>query len=211
MENITALYRSLLPEDLHVAMGAIGRQYSAGLLSPPEREEYRQISHQRRRDEFLTTRGLIKELVGEMGLDQTVFEIQKDGFGKPFGIYSNARYHLSLAHTSEKVVCGISPTLPVGVDIEPVGRTVAERLRRRILHDEERALLADQPIVRIWTLKEAMVKLEGKGLRTNLNKLKLQVESDRLFTGFFADDKTAIICSLRHRNHWVAVAYYSRG
>lgn len=209
MENITEQYRSLLPGDVHIAVGDIGQAYAVELLSSYELEEYRKFKHQRRKDEFLSTRGLIKELAVELGLDEAIFEIQKDDLGKPFGVYnSNTQFNLSLAHTGDKVVCGISPTLPLGVDIEPANRNVAERLRNRILHPDERLELVDEPIIRIWTLKEALVKLEGKGLRTNLNRLKLRVENDHCFTGVFDNEKTARICSFQYCNHWIAVAYY---
>ncbi len=208
MENITDQFRSLLPRGIYVAIGDIGTSRSEDVLSKAEQDEYNTFNSRRRRDEYLSTRGIIKQLAAEMGLDKSKFEIQKDGLGKPFGIHNNQRYNLSLAHTGEKVLCGLSETIPIGLDLEPVDRQVNQRLRKRILHRDERKALEEEPVVRLWTLKEALVKLNGQGLRTNLNQLKIEPESDHLFTGIFDNEKSARICSFQYSNHWIAVACY---
>lgn len=208
MENITKKFQSLLPDGLSVAMGDIGANFSEDLLTEAEQEEYNSFTHRRRKDEFLSTRGIIKQLAVDLGMDHVQFEIQKDGLGKPFGIYHNSRYNLSLAHTGQKVICGLSPTIPLGLDIEPVGRQVDERLRRRILHEEERSRLAGESVLRLWTLKEALVKLDGQGLRTNLKTVRIAEEAEHVFSGKFDNEKSAIICSFQYCDHWIAVAYY---
>ncbi|MDZ7694226.1 MAG: 4'-phosphopantetheinyl transferase superfamily protein [Balneolaceae bacterium] len=208
MENITAKYCSLLPSDLNIAIGEIGSTFSEELLSSIEQTEYQNLQHRRRRDEFLSTRGIIKELAGRSGWKGLRLKSTKMRFGKPYGVYNNQRFELSLAHTNEKVICVLSPGLPVGIDIEPEDRSVTERLRDRILHAEERALLQDQPLIRVWTLKESLVKLNGRGLRTNLNEIKIQRLNPRVFSAVLGDDKSARICSFRHQKHWIAVAYY---
>ncbi|MDR8391783.1 4'-phosphopantetheinyl transferase superfamily protein [Aliifodinibius sp. S!AR15-10] len=208
MENITDQYRALLPDNLFLALGEIGPAFPVDILSPVEREEYNTFSHRRRRNEFLSTRGLIKEFVADLGLDEAIFEIEKDDLGKPFGMYQNRRYNLSLAHTGQKVICGLSQSIPLGVDIEPTDRNVNERLRDRIMHPVEKKELKEESLLRLWTLKEALVKLQGKGLRTNLNQIKLTPLDKQVFTGIFDNEKRAKICSFKHCNHWIAVAFY---
>lgn len=208
MENITDIYRSLLPDDLNIAMGEIGSAFSEELLSAVEYAEFRGLKHRRRKDEFLSTRGIIKELARDIGLKSAAFEIHKDELGKPFGVYQKKRFELSLAHSAQKVICALSSGIPVGVDIEPENRSVNERLRDRILHEEERSKLENQPVIRLWTLKEALVKLNGKGLRTNLNELKITPLNAQEFTAVLGNEKSARICSFSHENHWIAVAYY---
>lgn len=198
----------MLPNEVTVGLGERSGHLSDELLSETERKDYGSFTNRRRREEYLSTRSLIGELLDSIGLDRSIFEIHKDGFGKPFGIYNNSRYNLSLAHSDEKVICGISPDVPIGIDLEPVGRKVSERLRERMLHAEERDHFRKESPVRIWTLKEAMVKLEGKGLRTNLNRIIIKPEDEFEFKGIFDDDKTARICSFTHGGYWIAVAHY---
>lgn len=208
LEPIDEAYRDLLPEGVLLGLGSLTRHLSEDLLSKVEREEYRTFTNLKRRDEYLATRNLIGELADQIGLDRTLFEIRKDGLGKPYGVHNNSRYNLSLAHSDQKVLCGISPVIQIGVDLEPVVRRVNERLRGRMLNAEEKEPLKEESLVRIWTLKEAMVKLEGKGLRTNLNQITIKPTGKVEFTGIFHNDKTARICSFQHDGYWIAVAHY---
>lgn len=208
MEHLTEQYRNLLPSGLFMALGSHVDGLTETILSDPEAEEYRQIRHSRRSDEFLSTRGLIKQLAEDIGLDGTHFEVHKDGLGKPFAIYEDRRYHLSLAHTGETLLCGISADIPIGIDLEPAGREVDERLRDRMLHPGERDAMKSVPLIRIWTLKEAVVKLEGKGLRTNLNKIRIRPRSEGQYEARFNNDKSARICSFQHNGYWISVAYF---
>jgi phosphopantetheinyl transferase len=62
-------------------------------------------------------------------------------------------------------------------------------------------------LIRLWTIKEAYIKLLGKGLRINMNEVKLSVDGDQ-FTAEINNDKTAKICSFQLEQNWLAVAYY---
>ena len=209
LELITEQYRGLLPADLILGLGDHSEHLTDDLLTDRELKEFQTFHNPKRRNEYLSSRNLIKDLVSEMGFDHTVFELRKDKLGKPFGTYRGRRINMSLAHSDRKVICGISPSIQIGVDLEPVSRIVSDRLRERMLHADEREDLRNESLVRIWTLKEAMVKLEGKGLRTNLNRIVIRSGSDSEFKGFFNNDKSAIICSFKHEGYWIAVAYYS--
>lgn len=208
LESIDEEFQKLLPEGVLLGLESMGGHLGEEQLSGAEREEYRTFTNRKRKEEYLISRNLIGELAGQIGLDRTLFEIRKDGFGKPYGTYKDSRYNLSLAHSEGKVLCGISPVIQIGVDLEPVGREVNPRLRERMLHAEEREPLKREPLVRIWTLKEAMVKLEGKGLRTNLNRIIIKPSGKIEFTGIFDNDKTARICSFQYDGYWIAVAHY---
>ncbi|MFB7468863.1 4'-phosphopantetheinyl transferase family protein [Streptomyces sp. NPDC056224] len=80
---------------------------------------------------------------------------------------------VSLAHTDELIVVGVSRTGPIGVDAEPVDRDVSfELLRGRVCTAEEDDVLAALPegerrarLLRLWTLKEAYTKAHGHGRR----------------------------------------------
>lgn len=80
---------------------------------------------------------------------------------------------VSLAHTDELIVVGVSRAGPVGVDAEPAGRRVSfEALRDHVCTAEEAELLAALPeeertdrFLCLWTLKEAYTKALGHGIR----------------------------------------------
>ena len=196
------------------------------MLNSEELDYSESITHPFRREEFLSTRLLARRLAAELGYDPFRFRIIKDERGKPYGESEQERIHLSIAHSKEYVLCGISPGKDLGIDMEPAGREVSEALGNRILHpSEEQALDLNlngygegedtstgaeegMTLVRLWTLKEALVKLEGSGLRTNLNELRTVRHSEVEFEGIFNNDKRAKICSFQHQDYWIAVAYY---
>jgi len=86
--------------------------------------------------------------------------------GKPY-LTDHPDVHFNFSHCTKAAVCAVSDR-PVGIDVEtiaPVDLAVA----RRILSDGEFAELnaTTEPeivFVRLWTRKEAIVKLSGSGI-----------------------------------------------
>jgi 4'-phosphopantetheinyl transferase len=85
-----------------------------------------------------------------------------------------AALFFSLSHTRSLVVCAVSATCRVGVDAERVeaGPELAQ-LAPHVLSEDERNEWAQAGLTtrgdrfyRLWTLKEALLKAVGRGLRT---------------------------------------------
>ncbi len=75
----------------------------------------------------------------------------------------------SLSHCREAVACVID-NLPCGIDIESPDRRITESLIQYAMNDDEQALIrqSDNPqrtFLRLWTQKEAVMKLTGTGIR----------------------------------------------
>ncbi len=90
--------------------------------------------------------------------------------GKPF--FADSAQTFSITHTEHFALCAVTTahTGELGIDAEELPRLAQlpkERLAKRWLSDAERELLT-QPsadtFARIWTRKEALVKLTGEGL-----------------------------------------------
>ena len=95
-----------------------------------------------------------------------VFEYNE--YGRPF-IAGGPCF--SISHCREAVAVAVSDT-PVGVDVESV-RRFDEALVRRTMNEEEqqRIFAAEEParaFIRLWTQKEAVLKLRGTGIVDNL-------------------------------------------
>lgn len=209
MEQITKQYCHSLPESLHLAMDDLVNRPVKGLLNNLELEEYRSFKHSRRRNEFISARYLIKELARDAGINPNLLEIKKDHLGKPFAVHEGRRWFLSLAHADGKVLCGFSGSMQVGIDLESSQRKVDDRLRSRILNEGEKESMSGEDLIRIWTLKEAMVKLDGRGMRTNLDRIVLSPRHESEFLGRFGNGTLATIVSFEFKGYWVAVAYYN--
>lgn len=190
-----------------LAWNNVGENHSQNILTKEQLKEYDGFKNVGRKQEYLATRWLVKNMVDYMNLDASRFLLRKDNYGKPSGHYGGEEYKISIAHTDLHVLCAISKHRELGVDMEPVGRKVPDILRDRMINATEKKLLQQEDTIRIWTVKEAMVKLEGKGMRTNLNECTLKEFAKDQFVATFNNDNKAKIRSFTHQNHWLAIAW----
>ena len=77
----------------------------------------------------------------------------------------------NMSHCREAAICVLSER-PVGVDIESIHR-YSESLARYTMSDAEMAQIeqagrADVEFIRLWTLKEAVLKRSGEGIRNDM-------------------------------------------
>ena len=208
MSNQFSEIKELLPLKAEFSLSKIAFVSSEAIerLSDAERREFEQCKSHKRQREFVSSRIILKEMSRKMGAGQD-FEIQKDELGQPVGKTENQRFFVSIAHTDELVFCGISADQPIGIDLEPEGRSVPSNLEQRIAHPTEQDLTETIPAIRLWTIKEAYIKLRGRGLRMNMNEVHIEQETEQIFTKI-NNDKRAKICSFRSKENWLAVAYY---
>lgn len=104
-------------------------------------------------------------------MERPLFEYGEHG--KP-SIVGHPEIHFNLSHCREAVVCALSDH-PVGIDVEAV-RHYKESLARYTMNEEElrQILTAERPDVaftRLWTMKEAVLKRTGEGLRNDLKNV----------------------------------------
>lgn len=211
--SYSLLNHQKIPEDIHLAMAKLTDHSEMDedflkLLDESDRIEYQSIKNDRRKNEFISTRHLVKNLADKFGLLESGFIMKKNSMGKPFGEAGDQHIYLSISHCNGEVMCGLSESRDLGVDLEPVDRQVHEGLGKRIYHAEEQEAITGLELIRLWTIKEALVKLEGRGLRTNLSELYVERLGEVEFSGRFNDEKSARICSFEYDEHWVSVAYY---
>lgn len=117
---------------------------------------------------------LCRALEEEYGItDRPYFIIGEHG--KP-ALAEHPRIHFNLSHCHTAILCAVADS-PIGVDIESTGRKVSESLIRYTMNREEQELIAGRtgsPVfLRLWTMKEALVKLHGTGLQGSIPDLLL--------------------------------------
>ena len=86
--------------------------------------------------------------------------------GKP-SIVGHPEIHFNMSHCREAAICVLSDR-PVGVDIESI-REYKESLARYTMNDDElqQIMTAERPdveFIRLWTMKEAVLKRSGRGI-----------------------------------------------
>lgn len=151
----------------------------ASCLSEEERAKGRRFAFPHLQHQYLITRALQRQVLSRyepsIGPDQWGFD-QTD-YGKPF-ITNPLRQALffNVSHTDGLVVIAVSRQSVLGVDVEYGQRVLDDLpLMRRCFTDAEWQWLMSlspnaqvQLFWKLWTLKEAVIKAEGKGVSMDL-------------------------------------------
>lgn len=108
--------------------------------------------------------------------DLAVPQYDKTVHGKP--IVTQGGFVFNQSHTDDDYLLAYSAYVAeIGVDIECIHRPVqAQRLAERFFHRDEQQLwqsrgYSQEVWFQLWTIKEAVLKANGLGIRMNLNEL----------------------------------------
>lgn len=169
-------------------------------ISPQRRQQAMRFKMEQGRRECVAAYLLLKEgLKKEYGItDNPVFEY--DDGGKP-RLQGFPDVYFNLSHCREAAVCALSD-VPVGIDIETV-RPFRESLARHVLSEEEYggvavAVRPDIEFIKLWTCKEAVLKLTGEGIRSDL-KTVLYVHDNFQSDTVVTDRYVYTVCRYRNR------------
>ena len=144
-------------------------------ISEQRREQALRFKFERGRRECVLAYLLLKRGLRELyGITENPLFAYGE-HGKP-SIVGHPEIHFNLSHCREAVVCALSDH-QVGIDVEAV-RHYKESLARYTMNEEElrQILTAERPDVaftRLWTMKEAVLKRTGEGLRNDLKNVLL--------------------------------------
>lgn len=153
-EEVAALGLDWLSDDEHVRLAGIGSERS--------------------RQRFLAGHWLAREAIaGHAGGLARDWRLENPDKGKPVAVHrdGHAGPAFSLSHSGHWLGCAVGPE-PMGLDLEqPTRARDVLALARLACSDAERALLEaldDAPrtecFYRLWTLKEAWAKRDGRGI-----------------------------------------------
>lgn len=140
------------------------------LLSEQRREQALKFKYEQGRKTCAAAYLLLREgLRKEYGITELPL-FNYGEHGKPF-IIGHPDIHFNFSHCREAVLCVISDR-PVGVDVECI-REYKDSLARYTMNDEELAGInassrPDVAFIRLWTMKEAKLKLSGRGITDNM-------------------------------------------
>ncbi|MGY4786615.1 4'-phosphopantetheinyl transferase family protein [Bacillus sp. OHL2] len=126
---------------------------------------------------------LVRQTIHDMydlPMDQIVFETE--GNGKPV-VRQLPSFHFNLSHSGDWVVYAVDDA-PVGIDIEEI-KPIDLAIAKRFFSADEYQDLLSQPAERqeayffhLWSMKEAFIKLTGKGLSYGLSSFTARLSED---------------------------------
>ena len=150
------------------------------LLDKDRKRKVSALKNQKEKERSIFAGLLLRYAFLEAGYDTRAWhraEIQKGLYGKPY-IKGYHAFHYSLSHSGEWVVCA-ADTIPVGADIQEM-KSWKLQIAKRFYHEEEyNRLLAleetdtdtkTKEFYSIWTAKESVVKLIGRGIGAGISQ-----------------------------------------
>ena len=133
------------------------------------------------------------------------YQYKKLSNGKPYLQVDNSTIGLSISHTFEYILVGINKNGEIGIDVEKKDRKIHPKLSERIKNQGDH-FLQDISTLRIWTIKESILKLTGSGLRTNMSNIEIHQKSNTLFD-VIHNNYSICIVSFEMSGCWVSVAW----
>lgn len=193
------------------------------VLTEDDFEEFASVRNAEARRRSLATRRALRLALSEMADDKTLpeeWQFVRSEFGQPSLATSKNDLKFSCSHTSQTSVVAVSRVGDVGIDIADaalastpdwIGDVMASREVQALVKLSHTARAT--AVARLWTLKEAYVKMLGIGI-AEVSQIAFDLSDDRLLSGgsngslaqpFF---KTWIV-NTEGRRHSVALALSS--
>ena len=168
---------------LNDEIGKFDLQQALGTISEQRRQQALKYKFEQGQRLCVAAYLLLKQALREQeGItDNPVFGYGPHG--KPF-IVGHPELHFSLSHCKEAAVCVLSRQ-PIGIDVESVGR-YRDSVARYAMSDAElqqiqQAANPEVEFVRLWTMKESLLKLTGEGINDQMKQV-LSVAARYRFT-----------------------------
>jgi 4'-phosphopantetheinyl transferase len=162
-----------------------------GLLGPREEAILASLAFPARRRKWLLGRAaakrLVREMLGPPAPVEAAITVLNRPSGEPYVVLDEGPWALpiSLSHRSEMGFAA-SPAIPgwrIGADVETI-EPRDRALVRQFFTDEEARLVAeagadaDLVLTRIWSAKEAVLKLLGLGLRLDTRAVAVRLRGE---------------------------------
>ena len=160
-------------------------------LSADERARASRFRFARDRDRFVGARGLLREILAPyLNASPGRLSFGYGAHGKPFLAgeeHSTLRFNVS--HSFDAMLLAIAHMREVGVDVEGVRNIglAMEEIGETVLSEPEKQALARfdgedkrTNFLRFWTLKEAYIKADGRGVSLPLKRIDVSAPEGRV-------------------------------
>jgi phosphopantetheinyl transferase len=160
------------------------------LLSPREEKLLAGLGHLPRRRKWLMGRAaakrLVRDMLGEAQVSEQKISVLNQPSGEPFVLIEGKggwEYPISISHRSEvgMAAAPLERSARIGADLETVEPRDPALVRQFYTEDEAKRVDAavtdrDEVVARIWSAKEAVLKLLGLGLRIDTRGVLVSLE-----------------------------------
>jgi 4'-phosphopantetheinyl transferase len=159
-------------------------------LSADDRKRASRFRFARDRARFIGARGLLREILAlYLNASPGRMSFGYGAHGKPFlaGKHNTLRFNMS--HSRDEMLLAVAHMREVGVDVEDVRNIgpAVDELGDTVLSEPEKQALArfrgeDRHTIflRFWTLKEAFIKADGRGVSLPLERIDVSAPEGRV-------------------------------
>ena len=169
------------------------------LLDPIEIKRMERFKFKHLRQRFLIAHALLRKVLSayiQIPAEDLCFD-QHDS-GKPFlPDFDNIQFNIS--HTDDDLIIAITEDIDVGIDIEKIKPDMNFKIAKRFFTKVEYNLLQQSPdskknlaFFRLWTGKEAIVKMTGLGIANTLQTFSIDPNKPQQ-TFSITDSETAYL------------------
>ncbi len=172
----------VIPPDIFVHQldsdASIARNW-ADLLSREEIDRRAGMRSESRRNQFVLGRLAVRQLLGRL-LDRRPEDVTLNVQSSGQVVAPDSGFKISIAHSQNRAVA-IASKRTIGVDLEYISEK-PETLLNYIMNEQESGavkrlpLSVSEQLFLTWTLKEAVLKAKGTGLRISPRKLTVCVD-----------------------------------
>jgi len=160
-------------------------------LSADERTRASRFRFARDRDRFVGARGLLREILAlYLNAEPGRLSFGYGAHGKPFlGREEHRTLRFNVSHSLDAMLLAIAYMREVGVDVEGVHNDGAamEEIYETVLSEPEKQTLARfdgedkrKTFLQYWTLKEAYIKGDGRGVALPLQRIDVSSPQGRV-------------------------------
>ncbi len=117
--------------------------------------------------------------------DCSLHDISTNEWGRPF--FKNSKIDFNISHTDGCVVCIITDEGRAGIDIELIRAIDTDDFRRHMNDKQWQEIAADGSYVsfyKYWTMKESVIKGEGRGLSIPLADVLTDTQGTAALYGY---------------------------
>ncbi len=118
--------------------------------------------------------------LAELNISEKDLEYAENEFGKPY-FKDHTELYFSVSHTDGLAVAAISDT-PVGIDCEPISRTVSPSVAKRFFSLSE-IVAYQNSLISLWVAKEAYTKLLGRPFAEYAKSMEIPYFEKELSSG----------------------------
>lgn len=156
------------------------------LLPPAELQAAERLHSKAAGSRFVVRRAVRRIILGAyLSLPPRALDFSLGDAGKPRLTGHTNGLQFNASHSGNLALIAVTRATPIGVDIERVRPTPADRIANRFFSPTERSTLMQVPrtqrleaFFQYWTRKEAFLKATGDGLRRSLDSFDVVGPAD---------------------------------